>query len=101
MKRVTLVVNACVKNYRCQRSFCTDGHHVSGLKYIQNYISEADEQHILSIVENGNWFSSIRRRTQYYGPIYYHTKHYIPELQPTETKHSNSLDSLQFLIDRF
>src|SRR5689334_17190690 len=44
---------------------------VDGLDYFPDYITPEEESQILSIIERNKWSHAIRRRTQYYGPVYY------------------------------
>lgn len=43
---------------------------ITGLKYIQNFITYAEEQEFLSIIDNQSWDTTLKRRTQHYGYRY-------------------------------
>lgn len=74
---------------------------IDGLQYIPNYVSEQEEAQLLRLVDSGQWFHAIRRRIQFYGPVYYYTKHFLPEVQPERNYEVSPLSTVQFLLDRF
>ncbi len=43
---------------------------ISGLQYFPEYISEAEEQQLLALVESHPWMHELRRRVQHYGYCY-------------------------------
>lgn len=43
---------------------------IPGLKYIKNFITYAEEQELLSIIDNQTWDATLKRRTQHYGFLY-------------------------------
>ena len=40
---------------------------VPGLSYVQNFLDEAEEKHIVAQIEQGDWIEDLRRRVQHYG----------------------------------
>jgi alkylated DNA repair dioxygenase AlkB len=41
--------------------------HISGLKYVPNFISESEEKKLLTIIDEQCWLSDLNRRVQHYG----------------------------------
>jgi alkylated DNA repair dioxygenase AlkB len=74
---------------------------IHGLEYLPNFITEQEEKQIVNIIDQNEWIHAIRRRTQYYGPVYYHTRHQLPELQPAQLQELYPLNTFQFLVDKF
>lgn len=44
--------------------------HITGLEYIQNFITDVEEAALLQFVDGNAWDHSIKRRTQHYGYRY-------------------------------
>lgn len=75
---------------------------IDGLDYIPNYVSKEEESQIMDIIEKNVWSNAIRRRTQYYGPVYYFTRKELPEMEPSDAhfRELYPLSTFQFLIVR-
>lgn len=58
---------------------------IPGLIYYRNFFSEEEQKELLSIVDSQEWRHILCRRQQFYGEVYYHTKHSHIELQPGNT----------------
>jgi alkylated DNA repair dioxygenase AlkB len=77
---------------------------ISGLDYYPNYVSQEEGKRIMEIIDSNPWIHEIRRRQQHYGFVYYHTRHNLPSIQPSEQVKVNDkrlpLESFNFLIER-
>ena len=75
---------------------------IPGLFYYPNYISPSEYEKLLQIIDNNPWVKEIRRRQQHYGYLYYHTRHNLTTLQPTDQIYDKflPLESFDFLIER-
>lgn len=47
---------------------------IKGMEYWANFISEAEESNLLSMIDSQSWSSDLKRRTQQYGYKYDYTK---------------------------
>lgn len=45
-------------------------HHISGLRYIPNFISDVQSTTLLKLIDAQNWRTDLKRRVQHYGYIY-------------------------------
>jgi alkylated DNA repair dioxygenase AlkB len=50
--------------------FSPDYSLIKGLKYIENYISSEEENHLLAILDKQPWILDLKRRVQHYGYRY-------------------------------
>lgn len=77
---------------------------IDGLDYYPNYVTEEEEKELLRIIDNNPWNADIRRRQQHYGYVYYHTRHNLPTVQPSEQNNENPhllpLSAFDFLQQR-
>ncbi|KRX03545.1 hypothetical protein PPERSA_12675 [Pseudocohnilembus persalinus] len=78
---------------------------IPGLTYIPNYISQKESDFILKHLNSQEWSQEILRRQQFYGTVYYHTRHDLPQIQPQDILNSNitkcyDLNFFDFLIQR-
>eukprot|EP01084_Bolivina_argentea_P031450 58208_1 len=77
---------------------------IKGAIYIPNFITSEEEQKLVNIFDSHPYQQVIRRRQQFYGPVYYHTTHNLKTIQPTNDKqntHSLNFNELQWLINKF
>jgi alkylated DNA repair dioxygenase AlkB len=87
------------------RFYCTSPDiDLPGLRYIPNFVTEEEENEILDLIEHRRWFTALKgRRQQHYGIVYYHTRHNLAELQPTQHEDdqlSGTMDDFSILMDR-
>ena len=68
------------------RFYCTcPNTQLPGLRYIPNFVTSEEEEELLNLIESRRWFTALKgRRQQHYGIVYYHTRHNVAELQPTD-----------------
>ncbi|KAJ3286971.1 hypothetical protein HDU79_006097 [Rhizoclosmatium sp. JEL0117] len=70
-----------------------------GLWYVPDVLSLAQESRILQTISETPFDeSSIRRRLQFHGEVYYHTTHDLTSLQPSNPL-TNPLEKVQWLIN--
>lgn len=50
--------------------FLPDYSLISGLEYLENYISEDEENFLLSVIDKQSWITELKRRVQHYGYKY-------------------------------
>jgi hypothetical protein len=55
---------------------------IDGFRYYPDFLSSEEAQRIMDIIDSNPWRNAVRRRQQFYGDIYYHTPHDVPEIQP-------------------
>ncbi|KAI8909555.1 hypothetical protein EDD86DRAFT_205700 [Gorgonomyces haynaldii] len=83
------------------RIFCTNPEQMpQGLDYIPNFLSEQEQRDLLELVYSQPFVKVIKRRQQFYGPVYYHTTPNIASIQPKEDSEQLDLSLLQPYIDR-
>eukprot|EP00834_Sanchytrium_tribonematis_P003865 NODE_166_length_14584_cov_1.124750.p8 type:complete len:242 gc:universal NODE_166_length_14584_cov_1.124750:6805-7530(+) len=73
---------------------------VPGLFYIPEFLTEAEQQNIVQILDSNEWEKVIRRRQQFYGKQYYHTTHNLTAIQPKDDLESLKIDQFDFLIKK-
>eukprot|EP00928_Gymnodinium_smaydae_P005482 TRINITY_DN11865_c0_g1_i1.p1 TRINITY_DN11865_c0_g1~~TRINITY_DN11865_c0_g1_i1.p1 ORF type:complete len:460 (-),score=52.14 TRINITY_DN11865_c0_g1_i1:23-1378(-) len=86
---------------------------IEGLRYYPEWLTREEEEAILRIVDAHDWKNVFRRRQQFYGEVYYHTKQDVAEVQPLLNSDGALVDNeaevgvhplrplFQFLIDKF
>lgn len=78
--------------------------HIPGLDYYPSYLSPDEVNRVMEIIDGNTWIKEIRRRQQHYGYVYYHTRHNLPTVQPSEQEKADDrklpLESFDFLIER-
>jgi hypothetical protein len=70
--------------------YCNQKQLPEGTFYMRNFLSIDDESRLLQLIDdddnddnNSNkWSTVIARRQQFWGDVYYHTKHDVPAIQP-------------------
>lgn len=85
------------------REFWADKENINipGLLYFPEFVSEDEEKEIIQMIDSKEWRGGIGRRTQHYGYTYYHTRHNILDLQPTDQPETTEdLANFQSIIDR-
>lgn len=76
---------------------------INGLNYIPNFLSEAEEEQILLIIDSNPFDKFIHRHQQFYGEKYYHTTNANPIIQPVSTIEDSSclsMEPFRWLIDK-
>lgn len=84
---------------------------ISGFRYYRSFLTVEEAERIMNIIDSNPWKNAVKRRQQFYGEIYYHTIHDVPEIQPKFTCGKNGeksaknvgldMSPFQFLIDKF
>ena len=84
---------------------------ISGFRYYHSFLTDKEAERIMDIIDSNPWKNAVKRRQQFYGEIYYHTIHDVPEIQPKfscdkigEKSAKNvglDMSPFQFLIDKF
>lgn len=67
---------------------------IDGLRYIENFITVEEEQKLLDFINNEEWNTQLKRRTQHYGYIYDYSS------KGAFTKTREIPDFFNFLIER-
>jgi len=85
--------------------YCTCPHvELPGLRYISNFVTKEEEEALLHLIECRRWFTALKgRRQQHYGIVYYHTRHNLAELQPTNHEQellSGTMQDFDVLLER-
>jgi alkylated DNA repair dioxygenase AlkB len=66
--------------------FATRDQWPSGLVYVEDFLTEEEQELVLKIVEENGFDQHVHRRQQFFGPKYYHTpQSYRDELQPVDS----------------
>lgn len=52
---------------------------IIGLRYISNYLSDAEQRELLDHVDQQLWLTDLKRRVQHYGYRYDYTKHRVDD----------------------
>jgi len=73
---------------------------INGAQYYRDFLSLEDQQRIVDICDRNAWKKVIRRRQQFYGEIYYHTRQDEAEIQPADQTSMIPLNPFQWLIDK-
>ena len=53
-----------------------------GLRYIRDFVTCSEEEELVAITEQGDWLSHLIRAQQFFGLVYYQTRHDMASLQP-------------------
>ena len=56
----------------------------AGLRYAENFVSEAEEEELLAALNGKPWRDNLIRAQQFFGLVYYQTTHDVAALQPSE-----------------
>lgn len=89
-----------------QDSLLNDNVNISGLTYIPNYISVADEYDLIKLIDSQNWNLDLKRRTQHYGYKYDYTarsldaSYYLGEIPHWVDELCSKLHSDSIFIDK-
>ncbi len=73
---------------------------IPGLYYIPNFLSKAEQDMVISTLDNSHWEKIIRRRQQFWGIQYYHTTHNIKAIQPVDHTESLDINKFQWLLNK-
>ncbi|KAJ3223722.1 hypothetical protein HK099_000742 [Clydaea vesicula] len=74
---------------------------IPGLKYIKNFITPQESERLIKLIDSNDFVQEIKRRQQFYGKTYYHTKSDIKTLQPTKLEDENILTPTTLDISPF
>ena len=72
----------------CPRNDARQLVRIPGLMYYKHFLSEELHETLCSIIDSQPWDHIIARRQQFYGEVYYHTRHNHKGLQPAMTETS-------------
>eukprot|EP00929_Paragymnodinium_shiwhaense_P084051 TRINITY_DN44924_c0_g2_i2.p1 TRINITY_DN44924_c0_g2~~TRINITY_DN44924_c0_g2_i2.p1 ORF type:complete len:757 (-),score=102.71 TRINITY_DN44924_c0_g2_i2:184-2454(-) len=66
------------------RMYVTDRENLpAGLRYYPEFLTEAEEQRLMDVLDSQPWSTVLRRRQQFYGEVYYHTTRTMAAIQPS------------------
>lgn len=70
------------------RIYCNQPKLPDGVFYVRNFLSVQEEHTLMEMIDgtddddSNQWSNVIARRQQFWGDVYYHTKHDLPAVQP-------------------
>ncbi|ETO07613.1 hypothetical protein RFI_29779, partial [Reticulomyxa filosa] len=90
---------------------------IEGLYYFPDHITSEEEESLLKSIDSTPWSTALSRRQQFYGPVYFQTRHNVPSIQPhpddmcksekeseevngTTSNYSEDINKMKWLSDR-
>jgi alkylated DNA repair dioxygenase AlkB len=80
----------CIPDELCPRNEANEIVRIHGLRYYRNFLSPAEQEHLLTVLYDHPWQKILARRQQFYGEVYYHTAYKNKLLQPSTSSSSSS-----------
>ena len=57
-----------------------------GLRYIRDFVTCSEEAELVAAMDEGEWLTHLIRAQQFFGLVYYQTRHHMASLQPASTE---------------
>ncbi|KAI8891814.1 hypothetical protein BC833DRAFT_626438 [Globomyces pollinis-pini] len=73
---------------------------IKGLYYYPDFVNDSEQNDIVDLIDSNPWHHVIRRRQQFYGDIYYHTKCDSTDLQPKDKIVNLPMEKFKWLLQR-